>query len=175
MSKHVLPDGRFPFHFDDGSVAAQKCFSRRWSHLVIFPFSPLARGDVSAKARCVGDLKFHCPCPPPGPPSLVASLGRAGRRRVVLAHTLNTHTLRKPDEQQKALRKLTTLCWAEFLAVLDHTWPAAPGGAPCRTCVLSRLTFESFIHFELILVRHVSCWYRFILCVCQSTSPSTLY
>ena len=49
--------------------------------------------------------------------NLLASLGHTGRRRVVLGHTLNTHTLMKTAEQKikKVLSKFTILCWL-------HSW-----------------------------------------------------
>ena len=39
----------------------------------------------------------------PWVPTLLASLGRTGRRRAVLGHSLNTQTLTKTDEQKKAV------------------------------------------------------------------------
>ena len=40
---------------------------------------------------------------------------------VGLAHTLNTQTLMKTYKQKKkVLRKFTALCWATFIAILDH-------------------------------------------------------
>ena len=56
----------------------------------------------------------------------VASLGNPGGR-VVLGHTLNTQTLMKTDEQKKVLSKFIILCWAAFIAILGHMWPASCG------------------------------------------------
>ena len=56
-----------------------------------------------------------------GASNLLASLGHARRRRVVLGHILNTQTLMKTDEQKKkVLSKFTILCWASFIAILDR-------------------------------------------------------
>ena len=58
-----------------------------------------------------------------GVSKLLASLGCTGRR-VVLVHTLNTQTLTKTDERKNVLSKHMILCWATFIAILDHMQPA---------------------------------------------------
>ena len=40
---------------------------------------------------------------------------------------MSKKTLIKTDEQKKALRKITILCWAAFIAILGCMWPAGPG------------------------------------------------
>ena len=56
--------------------------------------------------------------------NLLASLGHTGMRRVVLGHTLNAHTPRKTDEQnKKVLSKFMILCWATFIVILGHMQP----------------------------------------------------
>ena len=60
--------------------------------------------------------------------NLLASLGHAGRRRVVLSHILNTQTLTKTDEQQKkVLSKCTAFRWATVIAILGHVQPVGHG------------------------------------------------
>ena len=63
--------------------------------------------------------------PGAGVSNLLASLGHTGRRRVVLAHTLNTQTLMKTGEQKKSFK--TILCWAAFIAILGRRWPTGHG------------------------------------------------
>ena len=58
---------------------------------------------------------------------LLASLGHSGRRRAVLGHTLNTHTLMKTKISHHVLSKFTTLCWAAFIAILGRMQPAGRG------------------------------------------------
>ena len=53
--------------------------------------------------------------------NLWAFLGHTGR--IVLGHTLDTHTLMKTGEQKKVLSTFMILFWAAFLAVLGHILP----------------------------------------------------
>ena len=58
----------------------------------------------------------------------MASLGHTGMRRVVLGHTLNAHTPRKTDEQnKKVLSKFMILCWATFIVILGCMRPVGHG------------------------------------------------
>ena len=58
-----------------------------------------------------------------GVSNLLASLGHAGRRRVVLGHTVNAlqHVISK--KSYNILSKFTTLCWAAFTAILGCMRP----------------------------------------------------
>ena len=81
-------------------------FPERWACRTAFC---VIVGEIEAFSH-----EFFFQLPPPftsvsyvgnlsGVSTLVASLGHTRRRRVVLGHTINTQTLRKPDEHKKRL------------------------------------------------------------------------
>ena len=66
----------------------------------------------------------------------MASLAHTGRKRIVLGYVLVSHAQMKLMSKQMVLNKFRTSCWGEFIAILDHMWPAcrgldAPGLAGC--------------------------------------------
>ena len=55
--------------------------------------------------------------------NLLGSLGRTGRRSVVLGHTLNILQCAITRKSHNILSKFTILCWAAFIAILGRVWP----------------------------------------------------
>ena len=104
-------------------------------------------GGKDGLLQCHADLLPVNPgqkaMPLTGVSNLLASLGHTGRRRVVLGHTLNTlqHIITK--KSHNVLSKFTILCWAIFIIILSHMWPAGHRlDTPARSCKSTRIASD---------------------------------
>ena len=98
--------------------------------------------------------------------NLLASLHYAGRRRVVLGHTLNIlwHVITKISHN--VLSKFTILCWATFITILGHMQPIGCGWESEPAMPLRRA------HQQHTPQPEYTCWYAEQTCACVPPPPT---